>query len=246
MLRASLVLTIFTTVAAVNMKNEMARGMGAFEPMEEIAVNKDGQQIASADAVAQMVYEAEYQKEEGNAQDEIVMPTAGSKGLARSQSWNKPKEPEDRSSWMSTAFVIFLIVSAAAGALTMVSMKEEKGASSQEMTSMKSTVSLGVKPRAAPAPLPEGIEEVDVLETFDSLDKKRSGYIEADTLEGLLGPEEAAHESALKVVGNVDRLFYHDFRRLVLVKGPVRDTVLNTAARKRGGSLDELGELSKA
>merc|ERR1719240_595892 len=122
-------------------------------------------------------------------------------------------------------------------------IKDEKGGSGgQEMTCMSpSSVSLGVKPRAPPAALPSGLQEVDVLETFDSFDKKRRGFIDADVLEGLLGPDEAAHKAAAKVVGNMDRLFYHDFRKLVLQEGPVQDKVLNMASRKRGAPI-ELGK----
>merc|ERR1719191_1829843 len=94
-------------------------------------------------------------------------------------------------------------------------------------------VSLGVKPKAPPAALPEGLQEVDVLETFDSFDKKRRGFIDADVLEGLLGPDESAHKAAAKVVGNVNKLHYHDFRRLVL-----QHAVVNMASRKRGSPLE--------
>merc|ERR1719263_858804 len=103
---------------------------------------------------------------------------------------------------------------------------------------MVSPLSLSVKARAPPKALPEGLQEVDVLETFDSFDKKRLGFIDADVLEGLLGPDESAQKAAAKVVGNVNKLFYHDFRKLALQGGPVQDAVLNTASRKRGAPIE--------
>jgi len=167
-----------------------------------------------------------------------TVPDAGSRGqTARTQSW-EAKESSG-GSWTSTIMLLILIGCGVAAAAAMSSaVKTEKGAGVQEMQSMATSVSLGVKPRAAPAALPKGLNEVDVLETFDSFDKMRRGFIDSDVLEGLVGPDEAAQEAARQIVGNVDKLFYHDFRKLALQKGPVQDAVMNTASRKRGATVE--------
>jgi hypothetical protein len=244
--------------------------MGAFEAMDEPGISKEEGQMRSAENVAAMVNELPRESEStqkdpvaaetkadakiaeaipqdvSNVKDldggAFAVPASGTRGqMARSQSFDKPKEAEGRG--MSGIFVLMLIGCAVAGAVAMSNaVQADKGTGKdQEMSSMVSPVSLGVKPKAPPAALPAGLQEVDVLETFDSFDKKRRGFIDADVLEGLLGPDEAAHKAAAKVVGNMDRLFYHDFRKLVLQEGPVQDKVLNMASRKRGAPI-ELGK----
>lgn len=188
-------------------------------------------------------------KEGFNVKEGKFSGLASGGSAARSQSWYKSSEPEGHGggSWMPSIIVMAMVACAAFGAFmaSTTVQQEKKGNSGQEMTAMASPVSLGVKPRAPPAALPKKLQEVDVLETFDSFDKKRRGFMERDVLEGLLGPDQSAQEQAAKVVGKSDKLFYHDFRKLVLQNGPVQDAVINHASRKRGSSA-EFGEPIKA
>lgn len=169
--------------------------------------------------------------------------TAAVSRLARSQQWSdSQRAPAESSGSGSGLFWVLFFLLVAGGGVAGVSVLQGKGAKQQDKAEpLAMSVSLGVKPRASPAPLPNGLTEVDVLETFDSYDKARRGFIDREVLEGLLGPDE---DRSLKIIGQVDKLFYHDFRKLVLQPGPVQNAVANAASRKRGSPI-ELGSLTQ-
>jgi hypothetical protein len=166
--------------------------------------------------------------------------------LARSQQWSDAAQrsaDESGGNGLLYSFVMLIIIGGGLAGLAALQNKKAPTDQSEALVTA-SSVSLGVKARAAPAPLPNGITEVDVLETFDSYDKARRGFITRDVLEGLLGPDEVAQGDAFASIGEVDKLFYHDFRKLVLRAGPVQNAVLNSASRKKGSPV-ELGSMNQ-
>lgn len=173
-----------------------------------------------------------------NQADSAPVTAASRASLARSQQWTDAERATSEpvgGSGLSWFIILAVIIAGGAFAATKMNNKEVFDDKAEPIAM---SVSLGVKPRAAPAPLPNGITEVDVLETFDSYDKSRRGFIDSTVLEGLLGPDEAAQGDAQKTIGKVDKLFYHDFRKLVQQPGPVQNAVLNAASRKRGAAIE--------
>jgi len=165
--------------------------------------------------------------------------------MARTQKWSKDapassdnSRSSEESSESSGGRSLFWPSMILLGVLATVAGVAVKQKGEEQQAKPFHTVSLGVKARAAPAPLPAGITEVDLLETFDSYDKERRGFISRDVLEGLLGPDEIAQGNAFASIGRVDALFYHDFRKLVLQKGPIQNIVANNASRKRGSPIE--------
>lgn len=197
-------------------------------------------------------------KLDGNQGATADMTAVSRSTLARSQQWSDsiqrlPESEQVSEDTESTgngllhnhpSLVLLLVLGGLLVGFTVKQGMKEGAQEKSEPLVTASSVSLGVKARAAPSPLPNGITEVDVLETFDSYDKTRRGFISRDVLEGLLGPDEVAQGNALASIGEVDKLFYHDFRKLVLLAGPVQNTVLNSASRKKGAPI-ELGSMNQ-
>lgn len=183
---------------------------------------------------------------DGNFGTTPDMTAVSRSSLARSQQWSDSAQRSSESDESSgydvlhhhPSVVLLLVLGGLLVGFTVLQSMKEGAKEQSEPLVTASSISLGVKARPAPSPLPNGITEVDVLETFDSYDKTRKGFITRDVLEGLLGPDEIAQGKALASISEVDKLFYHDFRKLVLLAGPVQNAVLNSASRKKGAPIE--------
>jgi hypothetical protein len=86
-----------------------------------------------------------------------------------------------------------------------------------------------------PGKIPFSDEELDLMEAFDDLDRKRQGFVHCAEVRGLLG-NPATESDVIRAVAtstpNFGVLFYEDFKRLAQRPGPLGTVLMERAARR--------------